>query len=260
MRLEKLYQSSYMSFVLSSLLVVGYMGGVLALEYYLSDEDMPPDSYSYLDFARSVTQSGWAAASEKDPVTSSFPPLLVLSMVSLNRLGMEMETAGRIMNIVPCLLASIGILCCTWQLYNNRFLAFCTALAVSSLPGWNSYGTGILRDPLYWMLAVWSCAVLMYCSNNMKRKVCIPRCLFLGLLAGLALLCRKEAVILIAGEMMVAIFLIFSQKQPVRQKVFFFIGASLVFLLPILITFFLLKFSGVDIWNLMYQAISSKRD
>lgn len=217
----------------------------MTLEVVLSDGILSRDSCSYLLYVQKALNSSWEEAAAVYPQIPSFPPLLMILMYQAGKLGIDVELAGRTLNLLGIIFLAWGLLCCCRKLYREPLPALCSALMLIALPKIYLEGCDIMRDPLYWALSVWTLALILKRSEkpDMTNKKYFLSFLGISLLLGLASLTRKEGVFLTALTLLWTIIL---NKASWQKKL-------LSVLLIILITAGILllpKMLGVP-WNML---------
>lgn len=186
-------------FLYGSAICCTYTALLLGLEIFLNNGVMNNDAYFYIQSADAARSQGIGVWYNNMVAESQYPPLLLICMIFFSKsTSLSLELAGRVLNVIPCLIAACGVFCCCRLLYKKFFMALVTALLVMSLPGWFNHGSGIVRDPLYWMETIWLFVAAISVKdfqNDDRKKLWLALCI--GIVAGLMLLTRKEAISLI---------------------------------------------------------------
>ena len=188
--------SQHRSALTAYLLVTITAAVFITVELVFSDGVLSRDGCKYLLYVTEALNNSWAAAAEKDPGMSNYPPLLVTLMYLAGKLGIDQEIAGRVLNLSSVFFMSWGILYCCRKLYKDKFAALCSALMLVAIPKIYLVGCNILRDPLYWAETVWALALMLNLAENaeMPLKKYLRNLLGMSLLLALACLTRKEGM------------------------------------------------------------------
>lgn len=243
----KLFHQKY-QFWYGCVICCAYTALLLGLEIFLRNGSLNNDAYFYIQSAESARSQGFVSWYNKLPTESQYPPLLLICMVFLTEsFSLSVETSGRLCNVTPCLVAAVGVFCCCNQLYKKTSMALATALLVMSLPSWFKHGSGIIRDPLFWMETVWLFVMIISAKDflyDAYKKLWLT--IGIGVMAGLMLLTRKEAIMLIIPGMI----LFFGElsdlyRKPFNKWCYHFLLCILAFLIANIIAF-LPYFNGLE--------------
>lgn len=172
-------------------------------EYILSDGLISRDGYSYLGYVQEAVDHGWDAARCKFPEIGQVPPLLLMAMYYPALPGIDAVWAGRAANLLGVLSLAAGVWFCSLRIYKNFQLALATSLMVMAIPRIYETGCNILRDPVYWGIAVWIFyLVLSMTADRLNATDGYPGKLLrktatLAILSGAALITRKEGLFLV---------------------------------------------------------------
>lgn len=184
--------------IISYLLVTATAAIFMFLEVTLANGALSRDGSGYLLYTHEALQHGWAAAAAAYPQLANYPPLLMILMYHAGKLGMDLEFAGRALNLCGIMFTAWGALYCCRKLYKDQLTALCSALMLISIPKIYLEGCDIMRDPLYWAFSIWSLAIILKLSKDvdMPERKYFGNFIGLSLLLAAASLTRKEGIFL----------------------------------------------------------------
>ncbi len=172
---------------------------VLTFAYPVT-EMAPGDGLAYLSFAAGIAE-GRGYASEIEPWVADRPPLypFLLSLV-LRTAGLNRMVVFLLQSFVFSLAAGLFYLSCCRLL--GRRVGFLAGIFFALFPHFGLYTNNILTESLYLAFLVFLMSVLM-----LPRRLRLWHCATAGLLLGLFILLRREAI-LIGGMLLLVLLLI----------------------------------------------------
>ena len=204
------------------------------------------DAYRYIDVARDLVAANWNWHDPQIVESLNFPPLLLILNGLMVEIGFSPLVGGGIISILFGALLPLGVYALARQLLQEQRYAVIAALLTIFHPGCVDVSATVMRDPLYLFFFTSALALGINIARTGKSVVWY---FLYGIICGLALLSRKEAVELPAIALLwLALETVLVRDIPVGKRLGkAFAGATLMLSAIVLMILPVLLWTGRNI-------------